>query len=323
MPEEELGAVVTDDSVDDSTAAEPEVVDDQLGAGAEEDAAPVDRDPEEPEADPWEGVSWRHRQAAERQKQGAEWAKAVGPEVMEGLVETQNDWARKYAALGRQEAPGGQQVAPEAASPAPDAAKPAVPAAPREFAFDMAALEEGMEVPDSFKNGVLMPQQEYNRSVVARLAKMEAYYEQSQQREQEQHLSRTLESLDTFVASPEMADLQEVYGVGPTNALDMNGAPAKARAELAGFALSLQRGLAGRGQPMNIASAFALAKQVINSDRIAAAERDKGRKEADVLKRTATRRPATRNVAPEEKTDNEQRSSAVDFVRGWLKRKGK
>lgn len=308
---------------DDQGVAEPVVVDDS-GDGLEAGAEGVDGlEPTEPEADPWEGVSWQHRQAAERQHRDAGWAKAVGPDVLEGLVETQNDLGRQFAALGRLNGPAGQRETPEGVPAPVETAKPTVPVKPGDFAFDLKALEEGMEVPDAFANTVLNPLQERIRKYDQSIAKLEGFYQQAQQREQEQHFSRALEALDTFVAAPEMAELHDVYGAGPTNALDMNGAPVKARAELVTFALQLQEGLRMQGRKVELSAAMSWAAQITNSGKIAAAERDRGRKEADALKRTATRRPATRNAAPEEKTEKEQRSGAIEYLRGMMKRKKK
>ena len=325
--EADAGAVATDEpsgdvDTDESDVLEPEVADEPEGdLEAEADAEPTEG---APEADPWKGVSWRHRQAAERAKRDAGWATKAGPDVLEGLAGAHDELGRQFAALGRMETDVAAPTAPETA-PKPKAEPAAAQAG--DFAFDVPALEAGMEVPDEFKKGVLEPLQgriqKYDQ-YEQRVAKLEAFYAQAQQREKQAEETRALEQLDQVVAAPEMGDFAELYGVGPTLSMDMNGAPAKARAELAGMAYRLFLGAKRAGQSVELPAAFRWAHSIVNADKIAAAERDKGRKETDALKRTATRRPATRTAAPEEKTEAEERAEAVDFARGlWRRVRGK
>lgn len=323
MADEKDVAIAGDDEpggevdADDQDVAEPEVKDVDQAESAEGEQSETAA----PKPDAWKGVSWRHRQAAERAKRDGAWASGIGPDVLEGLAQAQDEVGRQFAALGRFAEPtmatDAGQVTPTGV-PGKTAAGEMKGAA--EFAFDVAALDKDMELPDSFKGGVLNVIQDRFRQDDVRFAKMEAFYQQAQRREQETQEVRALEVLDGVIASPDMADVRDLYGMGPTLALDMSSPQAKARAQLSAMAWQMFIGARKAGQPVELPQAYRWAHSILNAEKIAAGERDKGRKETDTLRRTATRRPAARTPPPEEKTEAEERAGAVEFARGLWKR---
>lgn len=298
-----------DAGVIDDGAAKPEG--DESDAAEGKDAKPV--------VNPWEGVSWRHRQAAERAKRDATWAKAAGPDVLDGLADMQDEISRDWAAAGRKQA----EAKPEDATPVKPAAtvvKAAPGEAAGEFAFDAEELATwNDEFREGFVKAVANPLQERIRkydTMAAKVEKLSVMAERLEKAEQAQQVQHTVELLKGFVNTPEIAaEFGDVYGNGDLSTMKEGDPQAQALGELYINADAIFRRAAELGRPISEKEALTRANSFLQSDRIRANEREKGRKEAEKVRRTATHRPATRTAPPVE--DDEKKNEAETL--SWLK----
>ena len=272
----------------------------------------------------WEGINWRHRQAAERAKRDAAWAKAAGPEILDGLADAQDELSRDWAAAGRGKAAGTQAPAstPKSAVDAtnPSKAGTAMEVQPGEFAFAPDFLEQ---VDDDSKAHVYDPIQERFRAQEQRLARMEKYAERMEQAEQQQQIQRVTGLLKEFVSSPEIAaEFGDVYGNGDLSTMKDGDPQAQALGELYVNADAIFRRAAELGRPISEREALSRANSFLQADRIRSLERDRGRKEAAKVARTATHKPSSRTSPPVEEDGKEHLASVLGAMKGWRKKLG-
>ena len=323
----ESGAVATDEPVGDENPADDEALDVEVEApegegeseaGDEEGETPATE--AAPEANPWEGISWRHRQAAERAKRDAAWAAKAGPDVLEGLAEAQDELSRDWAAAGRKAAPE-TAATPSQPAPGQKAAQPKEDTPTEgEFAFDPTVLERYDE---DWVKEVADPIQQGFRSVGQRLSKIEAVAQRMEEAEQRQQAERAMELVRSFITAPEIAaEFGDIYGNGDLASRKEGSPQAQAIADLYVNADAIFRRAAEIGRPISERAALERANSMLQSDRIRSMERDKGRKEAAAVAKTATRKPSSRSSPPKDESDKENKATVLGWMQKTRKRLG-
>lgn len=297
----------------DEGAADVQVdVDEGEGDAAGDVEAPAAGEAK-PEVNEWDGMAWRHQQAAQRLGMDAKTAKAVGASAMEVHAKALDAQANFYARMGQRE---GRASAPVKGQEAAAAATPP-PGAPKQDAQAPAAFKLDVEGFDAdFIAKYATPIEKQINAMMEQFGPMKQMADQFQQMQQQATVQRATEMTHDFCKSAEVqAHFRQVYG--GTDAAKLNPVQVQARETLRDLADVIFTNAHNSGNQVSPTDAFRMALAATHTDEIKEVARQETAEQ--LAKRRAQMTPrASGRTAPEPKGDQK----AVGFIKGFFAKRG-